>query len=133
MRSVAWIPLVGVALLLQCHQGPRPQTAGQAAARGDRSATIHFRQLVSCEALCDKTFNRCLKDVLLSTGMISRTRLETYEHLGYLRQVAVVGYQGCLRRCAQARGRGRNPEAINRCLRMRRCVDYVSCLRPLQR
>ena len=128
MKPLTLACLMGVALLFQCQHGARPGATSTTPTRTHQESL----QKAACHDVCWRTFQDCMAHVLLATGKVSRGQLEKFVRTGLMNAAKMTGYAGCMHRCRQGMAQTRTtmPPTVKRCLKLRSCEAYASCMIP---
>lgn len=127
MKPLTLACIMGVVLFSQCQHGTRPGATSTTPTRTRQSL-----QQLACHDVCWRTFQDCMTQVLLATGKVRRHQLDEIVRAGLMNAAKMTGYAGCMHRCRQGMeqaGKG-NSRTVKRCLKLRTCDAYASCMIP---
>ncbi len=85
-------------------------------------------QVVSCEALCKRSFVTCPVEVIVAAGSTRPERVEALRATGAFEQIQEAGQRACLSDCNKKKGRGSDAGRINACLAKEGCEEFARCL-----
>jgi hypothetical protein len=89
------------------------------------------KSLVDCNAVCKRTFDTCLEDVMLNTGKVTKKQIELIKKMGKLKEAGKQGYDQCLSKCRDQDGIASDGDEINECMGKKSCEDFAKCMKSV--
>jgi len=89
------------------------------------------KSLVDCNAVCKRTFDTCLEDVMIATGKVTKKQIELIKQMGKYKEIGRQGQNDCLNKCRDQKGMASDGDKINECMKKKSCKDFAECMKHL--